>query len=269
MRFRNKLHKEFEQLPIVDSGLEPVVYTGMQKQTTVIVFNDYFEYITITKLINKIESIRQTGGYTNIDIYFSSLGGDADYLFVLSNFLNNLKDIHINFIVTGMVASAGFYILLLIENPNIDIIFNKRCSGSIHLGDTLISYRGQLSSESSRYKNEKFHAKSLEKLNEYFKNELIPKLNLSKKDIEQINEGNDVMFHSDELEKIISEYHEKRYFNSNEAVDEYTLIKQKIYHHKKVLSKMRDGFKKYANLDIENTLGIDTKDEFEDRGDDK
>lgn len=260
MRFKNKgqnkLYNDFESTPI-DNGLEPVVYTGMQNQKAVVTFDDYFKHETITRLINKIESIRQIGGYEEIDLYFTSLGGVADTMFILADYLNNIKDIRINFLINGMVASCGFYILLLIENHNIDLIFNEHCSGLIHLGDTYISARGQLTTEESRYNWEKFRAEDLKRLNEYLKKEIIPRLNLSKKDMKQLNEGGDVMFHGDELEKKVNEYHNNRYFNSDEAIEHYVNLQQKISEYAVLIRDFKDKFQQYTGKDIDKELGIE------------
>lgn len=257
MRFnKNKLYKEFNQQDL-DMGTAPVVYTGMENQKTILVFDDIFETKSITRLINDIESVRQIGGYSVIDLYFTSDGGSADSMFMLSDYLNNLEDIHINLIVTGMVASAGFYILLLINNPCVNIEFNKCCSGLIHLGDTYVSCRGQLASENSRYNYDKFVSDHLDKLNDFFKKEILPKLNLSKKDLKHINEGKDLMLCADELEKMINEYHDKIFFESDEAVEQYIMLNEKIEQYAIALDKMREGFSKYADRDIDKELGID------------
>lgn len=259
MRFnKNKLYNEFESIAI-DNGLKPVIYTGMQDQKTVLVFNDCFAHETITHLINNIESARQVGGYSIIDLYFTSDGGSADSMFMLADYLNNVRDIQINIIVTGMVASAGFYILLLIDNEYVNIIFNKCCSGLIHLGDNLISYRGQLAPENSRYNYDKFVSDHLEKLNEFFKNDILPKLNLSKKDLKHINEGKDLMLHGDELEKIINEYHENKYFNSDESVEHYVNLQQKISEYAELIGDFKNKFQKYIGKDIDKELGIENK----------
>lgn len=258
----NKLCDEFEQITI-DNRLKPVVYTGMQNQKTVIVFNNYFGHETITRLINDIESVRQVGGYSVIDLFFTSDGGSADSMFMLADYLNNLEGIKINIIVTGMVASAGFYILLLIDNADINIIFNKCCSGLIHLGDNLISYRGQLAPENSRYNYDKFVSDHLEKLNEFFKNDILPKLNLSKKDLKHINEGKDLMLHGDELEKIINEYHENKYFNSDESIENYTELHQKLSDCAILIGNFKDKFKQYTSKDIDKELGIEYIDKEE------
>ena len=263
MKFnKNKLYNEFESIAI-DNGHKPVVYTGMQNQKTVITFNDCFEDETITRLINDIESVRQVGGYSEIDLYFTSDGGSADSLFVLADYLNNSQGITINFIVTGIVASAGFYILLLIENNDVNIIFNKHCSGLIHLGDSYMSYRGQLTTEESRYNWDKFRAESLKKLNEYFKNEILPNLNLSKKDLKHIEAGKDLMLHADELEKIVNEYHERKYFNSDEVVEHYVALNQQISEYAVALQDIKDKFKKYTGKDIDKELGIEFEEDVE------
>ena len=236
------------------SSYEPIVYGGMCNQSTVVMFNDCFEHDTINKLINDIESIRQIGGYSSIDIYFTSMGGVADTLFVLSDYLNNIDDIHINFIVNGMVASCGFYILLLIDNENIDLIFNSCCSGLIHLGDVYISARGQLVAEEGRYNIDKFYAEDLKRLNDYLKNELIHKLNLSKKDIKQLEQGKDVMFHKDELEKIVMDFRNRRYYQSEKAIEDYAGLLHKAHELNESLEKMQENYKKYNDRDIDEIL---------------
>ena len=251
---KRKMYNEIEPAIGKVNSYEPIVYGGMHNQSTVVMFNDCFDYETINKLINDIESIRQIGGYSNIDLYFSSLGGIAETLFVLADYLNNIEDIHINFIVNGMVASCGFYILLLIENENIDLIFNSHCSGLIHLGDTYISARGQLAMEESRYNWEKFQAEDLKKLNDYFKKELIPKLNLSKKDIKQLEQGRDIMFHGDELEKIITDFRDKRYYQSENIVEDYVILLHKANELNESLEKMKEKYKKYNDKDISEVL---------------
>lgn len=237
----------------------PIVYDGMNNQKTVICFNNYFENKNITELINKIESVRQIGGYVEIDLYFSSNGGDANCLFMLADYLNNIKGIQINFIANGMLASAGFYILLLIENTNIDIIFNDFCEGLIHLGDSYISYRGQLTKEDARYNHDKFHAQSLEMLNNYFFKEILPNLNLSDKDLKLLEEGRDILLHKEELERVVSEYHYKKYLTSEEFVETYCNLKNKEQDTKSLLKKMQDDYKKYYKKDLDVELGLKEK----------
>lgn len=252
-----KYYRLCENEYIDENKSSPVVYTGMQNQKTVIIFNDCFNNKTITNLINDIESIRQIGGYEIIDLYFSSSGGETDTLFILADYLNGIQDIKINFRVNGMVLSCGFYILLLINNNNINLKFSKHCSGLIHLGDTWLLARSQLTTEKGRYNFEKFRAEDLKKLNEYLKNEIIPNLNLSKEDIKKLNEGGDVIFHGEELEEIVTRYHERKYFQSDEAMSDYILLKEEATELLCLIDNFKEKFKKYAKIDVDKELKIE------------
>lgn len=258
---KRKCHKLCEDEYINEHKTAPIVYTGMQNQKTVIIFNDYFNNKTITNLINDIESIRQIGGYEIIDLYFSSLGGETDTLFILADYLNGIQGIKINFRVNGMVASCGFDILLLINNNNINLTFNQHCSGLIHLGDTWLSARSQLTTEEGRYNLEKFRAEDLKKLNEYFKNEIISNLNLSKKDIKKLNEGGDVILHAKELKEIVTKYHECKYFNSEESISDYVSIQEDISELLSLAIDFKEKFKRYAKIDIDKELGIEVEEQ--------
>lgn len=247
-QLKNKLCGE--TLQPIKNRITPIIYTGMEEQSTTIYFNDSFDFEPIYNLMTDIDGVRQIGGYSHLNLYFSSNGGDADCLFALADYLNLIDDIKIDFVVTGMVASAGFYILLMIDNPNINIIFNTRCSGLIHLGDIYISSRGALSKESERYDWNKFVQKDIKELNKYFKENFINKLKLSKEDRKRLNQGQDLHLLKEELENVVYSFQEKRYYESEVFLNEYSHVKSQIDELNSLLDNMRQNYKKNIGKDL-------------------
>lgn len=232
---------------ILPKTVTPIVYSGVQNEKSIIYFNDYFEKKPIFELINNIESIRQIAGYNEIDLYFTSDGGFADSLFVLADYLNNIQNIRINFIVTGMAASCGFYILVLIDNPNVNIVFNDFCTGLIHFADSAISDRSQRSNEDERYEFSKFFKHELDRLNEWMKTEILPYLGLSKEDMKKLEEGKDVYLTRDELEEVVTNYKEYKYVTSEEFEIAYEMIDaeiEKLKESKRSMTKLKNKYKK-------------------------
>lgn len=236
---------DLEELIIPDRSVKPIVYAGLLNQKSVLYFNDYFEKKPIYELINNIESIRQVGSYSTIDLYFTSNGGYIDSLFVLADYLNNIEDIEINFIVNGMVASCGFNILVLIDNEHIHLNFNDFCTGLIHFADNAISSRAQKNSDADRYVLEKFAQKELDRLNDWFKTEILPFLGLSKTDLKKLEEGHDVMLTREELEDAVANYNEYRYVMSDEFEIAYNMIDEQIAELKRSKANMTKLKKKY------------------------
>lgn len=239
-----------DTLQPIKNRITPIVYTGMENQSTTIYFDDGFEFETIYNLISDIDSIRQIGGYSKINLYFSSNGGNVDCLFVLSDYLNQIDDIEIDFIVTGMVASAGFYILLMINNSNINIIFNDGCFGVLHLGDTWLSSRGRLSNDSGRYDWNKFKEKDINNLNNYFKTTYINKLKLSKEDRKRLNQGQDLHLDRNELSEVVYSFQEKRYYENGYFLNEYNDIKNQISELENLLNNIKDKYKTITGKDL-------------------
>lgn len=239
-----------DTLQPIKNRITPIVYTGMENQSTTIYFDDGFEFETIYNLISDIDSIRQIGGYSKINLYFSSNGGNADCLFVLSDYLNQIDDIEIDFIVTGMVASAGFYILLMVNSSNINIIFNDGCFGVLHLGDTWLSSRGRLSNDSGRYDWNKFKEKDINNLNSYFRINYINKLKLSKEDRKRLNQGQDLHLEKKELEDIVYSFQERRYFESEEFLKNYADLKFSVEELQNNIKELKDKYKTITGKEL-------------------
>ena len=230
--------------------ITPIVYTGMENQCTTIYFNNDFEFESIYNLMTDIDSIRQIGGYNRINLYFTSMGGDSECLFALADYFNQISDIEIDLIVNGGVASAGFYILLMINNPNVHIIFTQGSYGVIHLGDTLLSSRGSLSKESERYNWNKFREKDIQELNKYFKEEYINKLKLRKEDRKRLNQGQDLHLFKDELEDVVYSFQERAYYESEEFMNDYREAKERVQELNHILETMKENYKKNTGKEL-------------------
>lgn len=199
---------------------EPVVMSNCDGEKTIIWWNEEFTVPTIYKLIQSIEVVRQSE-YKELKIYFSSIGGDMVALRTIVDYLNELKNIKITIFVNGIVASAGFYILLMIDNRNINIQFDKyQSSGLIHLADSTQSGRGVLSNDSGRYNLDKFYQKHLEELNNNLTRDYLDKLDLTDEDRDKLQQGYDVILNYNELSRIVIKFREDRYRESEECEEE-------------------------------------------------
>lgn len=251
MEFKNKFNNRVcDNTQNINNRIVPVVYTGMENKCATVYFNDYFYFEPIYSLITDLDSIRQVGSYSKLTLYFSSGGGLADCLFTLSDYFNQIDDIEIDLVVSGMVASAGFYILLMIDNPNINIIFNDISSGIIHLSDTFLSSRGMLSKDDGRYNWDKFRQKESEKLNNYFKINYINKLKLSKEDRKRLNQGQDLHLDKKELEDIVYSFQERRYFESEEFLKNYADLKFNMNELQDNIEELKDKYKKITGKEL-------------------
>lgn len=197
----------------MESSIQPVIFSGIEPTKGVFYFDDDFEEDNIMRLICNIEQFRQAG-YLGLDLYFKSDGGDITYLFTLADYINNLPDdFDLNIIVNGMVASAGFYILLMVDNANITIM--KSAQGMIHMAGTYISsYALYNESKPISHDCQTFYMESIKKLNEFIVESYLSKIKISDIDLKHIKEGNDLFFTSEELEEIIYEYKDTTFIKS-------------------------------------------------------
>ena len=199
--------------------VQPIIMDGNATETVVWFSSDFTEY-NIYKLIQDIEQVKQ-GDYKKMKLYFSSNGGCIFSLRVLANYLNTqIGDLEIDVYVSGLVASAGFYILLMLENSNIKIKFDNLSMGLIHLSDMLVSQRSMLSREDARYNAEQHYIKSTVTFNNWLTTEYLDKLDLREKDREMLQQGKDVMLENKELERIVTKFREDRFLESDECQEE-------------------------------------------------
>lgn len=204
----------------------PVIYTGFENGHNTYMFLDEFNTITIPKLILDIESIRQSGSYNTLDLYFQSCGGDIDMLMDLANYLNSIDGLSINLIVNGRVASAGFFILLLINNPNIEITIGATASAMIHLGGTYVSTYGLRRKEHQHHNVDSFMKKHLDYMNEEIILPMCKKIGLSDEDILQIDNGGEVWLNADELINALDTYNNNVYLET-EAEEDINILESK------------------------------------------
>lgn len=213
---------------------EPIIMDSTVTDTT-IWFNSDFTDENIYKLIQDIEKVKQAE-YRKLTLYFESNGGSITSLRVLANYLNNkIGDLKIEINVIGLVASAGFYILVMVDNKNINIKFDETSCGLIHLSNSQISCRSLLSQDNERYDAEQFFIKSIPTLNEWLTENYLDKLNLKEEDKAMLQQGKDVMLDAKELERVVTEFHEDRYLESEDCqeevinlIDAYEEIKARI-----------------------------------------
>jgi ATP-dependent protease ClpP protease subunit len=197
----------------IEPRVEPVIYSGIEPTKGVFYFDDAFTKESIIGLINDIEQFRQ-GGYTGLDLYFQSNGGDVDYLFTLADYINTLPEgFDLTILPNGMCASAGFYIMLMVERAN--IVFLKPAYGMIHLASCYINSYALYNNDKTTHDYSKFRLDNIKELNDFIKEEYIKNLDVAEDDLKQILEGKELYFSNEEFEKVVISYANKKYFKSD------------------------------------------------------
>lgn len=249
--FKNRLKCDYDIGDQNDPQLKP------KPITDTFWFDGLFEKNSIEELIQGINMSIAIGN-KELTVYFSSDGGYMYCLTVLSDFFNNLpSDIYIDFVVSGGVCSCGFYILLMINNPNINIIFDKMSAwGMIHLADSWNSQRGILGKENYKHNDSKFEKHNLDRLNKILKEDYLDQLDLSDEDREQIENGHDVYFDCEELERLVTDFHNKRYYTSDLFIEDYVKAKQEVQDKNSLLKQIESEYKFYTGKDIKKELKI-------------
>lgn len=230
------------------SHIGPVVATGCRNQNSVIYFTGSFQPSDIRHLMNDIEIVRQTFGYSSVDVYFASNGGFIKDLFVLADYLNGIEDIKVNIIISGMIASCGFYLLPLIDNSNIEIYYNDHAQGMIHLADNMLSQRDQLGDNPTP---SKFYKKELEDLNKWLIENVVDHLGLTEDEVNRVKGGEDVYLNCERLELAVKTYNDWRYATSGELVDDYRKISLKIAELQKTKQQLKKQYKLLTGKDLE------------------
>lgn len=168
-----------------------------------IVFSDEFTDETIKGLIYEIEDI--TSEFEEKDkltLYFSSCGGNLNSLIMLVDYLNNLK-IEIDIVIHGYIYSAGFFTIFLLKKHN--IVFTISSEGMLHKGYMRI-FTSEMLDTNKKYSTDVVRVENLNKVNKYFDDNVISKLNLTKKELDMYNLGYDVYFDSDRLKELYTDF---------------------------------------------------------------
>lgn len=197
----------------------PVILNGLENEKTVLWYEDGFDKESIYKLINEIELARQVKGYSEIDLYFCSNGGYVYALDILVDYLNHLEEIKINLIVSGMVASCGFFLVFLVDNENIEVTFGKSAQGMVHLPDILLSNRDQKSKDDYRFNETKLNKEYVDRLSQDLHDNVLVYLGINKETIDRIMHGDDVYFDRDELSGMYEAFIYHRYLMSQDCED--------------------------------------------------
>lgn len=151
-------------------------------------FDDEINSETVQGLIDILS------GYSNIDLFFTTPGGELHAMRVLIHFINNHPDI--NIYMTGYVASAGTFLFLECNKPitlceDLDWIL-------FHLGDRMVE--GQFRKTTLNYEVLK---EQLKETNDKLASSFL-KLGLTKKEIKAFLEGDDVVLYRKDFNRLQS-----------------------------------------------------------------
>lgn len=229
-------------LKSIKDHVSPVIAPGWKNQSTVIYFNGGFDTDSIRNLINDIELVRQTPGYSSIDLYFTSNGGYNRDLNVIIDYLNNIEDIKINFIATGWVASCGFYILAMINNDNIKIEVQDSAMGLIHLADISVSSRDLLGDDQT---TGNYLIRHIEETNKDLKN-IITHMGFPQIAVDRILSGQDLHLTAGEIRAALKYYFDWRYYNSDTFDRKMEYIDEKIAYWNDVKKKYKKAYKDFT-----------------------
>lgn len=226
----------------VKDHVSPVIAAGWKNQSTVIYFNGGFDTESIRHLINDIELVRQTPGYSSIDLYFTSNGGYNRDLNVIVDYLNNIEDIKINFIATGWVASCGFYILAMIDNENVKIQVQDSAMGVIHLADISISSRDLLGDDQT---TGNYLIRHIEETNKEL-TEIVTHMGFPQAAVDRILSGQDLHLTAGEIRAALNYYFDWRFYNSREFDQKIDYIEEKIQHWTNMKRKWKKAYRDFT-----------------------
>lgn len=221
------------------------------KDLPVINFEGGFNSYNIHKLIYDIETIRQSGKHTVMDLYFSSHGGYYTDMQHLITYIERLQGLHINIIVTGYVCSAGYWILPLLNlNEHVTITFTEAAEGMIHLADVKLSVRDTYTKDHN-FTN--FAHDRLAKTNAKLL-EVAQHIGLSEEQVTMIKEGKDVWLDRDELKDTLNEYYNYWFVTSGKALNDYNGVAKQIEELQRKKDLYARVYKHQTSKDIEDVL---------------
>lgn len=204
----------------------PVINEG-GNYTTTFVFRDDISTDSITKLILDIEDIRQNN-YSNLNLFFSSIGGEVSEMKNLATYLNSIEDMNIRIIANDELSSAGFMIMFEVDNDNIEIQIDDQCICMVHLPSFRIETRDLLKKTNGCYKEQGTFMLHKNNYIEDFK-ELLTIAGMEEDKIESVLCGEEVFLYGVDMKKYLINY-----FNHLDKVR----IQQEIAYHKQEIADL-------------------------------
>ncbi|MGL4998702.1 MAG: ATP-dependent Clp protease proteolytic subunit [Cetobacterium sp.] len=239
--------------------IQPNVYSGLEnKSEYILFFNDQaFEHNTIESIICVLEDVRVSESYEGVKIYMSSIGGFANQLMLISDYLNSYP-LDITFVVTDMIASCGSLLPLMVKRANIEYL--PTASAMFHFAHKHIHTSSLYDSRSSMH-TPSADLKSLTDLNEYLYENYYSKLDLTNEEKEHIKSGKDVCIDSSRMEHIFTAFKDRQFYDEdfddcitsiNEEIEELQNAMNQLESCKKdMYTNMEEFYDKYEVWDEE------------------
>lgn len=238
-----RIKKAFNNTPYT-TGCKflPVINEG-GNYTTTFVFRDDISTDSITKLILDIEDIRQNN-YSNLNLFFSSVGGEVSEMRNLATYLNSIEDMHIRLIANDELSSAGFMIMFEIDNDNIEIQIDDKCICMVHVPSFRMETRDLLKNVEECYTEQATFMLHTNKDVEDFK-ELLTIAGMEQCKIDRVLSGKEVFFYGTDMKKYLINY-----FTHLEQLK----IQQEINYHKQEIADLESLLTDNIEIKIEKEL---------------
>ena len=235
-----KIKKAFNNTPYT-TGCKflPVINEG-GNYTTTFVFRDDISTDSITKLILDIEDIRQNN-YSNLNLFFSSVGGEVSEMRNLATYLNSIEDMHIRLIANDELSSAGFMIMFEIDNDNIEIQIDDKCICMVHVPSFRMETRDLLKKVEECYTEQATFMLHTNKDVDDFK-ELLTIAGMEQCKIDRVLSGKEVFLYGTDMKKYLINY-----FTHLEQLK----IQQEINYHKQEIADLESLLTDNIEIKIE------------------
>lgn len=238
-----KIKKAFNNTPYT-TGCKflPVINEG-GNYTTTFVFRDDISTDSITKLILDIEDIRQNN-YSNLNLFFSSVGGEVSEMRNLATYLNSIEDMHIRLIANDELSSAGFMIMFEIDNDNIEIQIDDKCICMVHVPSFSMETRDLLKKVEECYTEQATFMLHTNKDVDDFK-ELLTIAGMEQCKIDKVLSGKEVFLYGTDMKQYLINY-----FTHLEQLK----IQQEINYHKQEIADLESLLTDNIEIKIEKEL---------------
>lgn len=191
---------------------QPAIYTGLQDKTYTLFFNErVFEPEVVEQVISVLLDVENSGSYSKVEIYLKSVGGCADSLMMIADFLNNYS-LDITFKVHGEISSCASLIGLMVKKAEMEFLPTARAM--FHLGwsrtATSVHYKYQPNLDGASSDLE-----GLLDLNDYLWENFYSKLPLEEEEIENIKSGRDVFINRDRIEYVYETFKDRQFYEED------------------------------------------------------